>query len=168
MDMHAATAVPRILFVDDEPHVLDGIRDGLRRQRRQWQMTFALGGREALAAIESDGFDVVVCDVRMPGIDGITVLSELQRRQAAAVRIVLSGFAESRELARAAVVAHQFVAKPCEPDELQSTIESALELRDRGHAIGLDTDLAGVAYLPSPPKVYAKLGLLLSEEGAED
>ena len=60
----------RVLFVDDEPEVLDGLRDALRRYRRVWDMRFAGGGAEALALLEGEPADVIVTDVQMPGMDG--------------------------------------------------------------------------------------------------
>src|SRR5439155_24205237 len=71
----------RILFVDDEPNVLDGLRRMLRSMRAEWDITFAAGAREALDLIQGTGttstlnpvpstlnpaFDVVVSDMRMP------------------------------------------------------------------------------------------------------
>lgn len=57
----------RILFVDDEQHVLDGLKNILRRERKKWDMVFALGGKAALSELERGPFDVVVSDMRMPG-----------------------------------------------------------------------------------------------------
>ena len=68
----------RVLFVDDEPQILEGLRDMLWRKRGVWEMTFAVGGEEALAEIEKGSFDVVIADMRMPRIDGAGVLQEVR------------------------------------------------------------------------------------------
>ena len=60
----------RVLFVDDEPRILEGLRRMLRSQRHDWEMAFAPGGEAALAMLETLPFDVIVSDMRMPGIDG--------------------------------------------------------------------------------------------------
>lgn len=60
----------RILFVDDERNVLDGLRRMLRNMRKEWDMAFCQGGEEALDALGGEPFDVVVSDMRMPGMDG--------------------------------------------------------------------------------------------------
>src|ERR1700754_3960746 len=68
----------RILFVDDEPQLLEGLRDGLRSRRREWSMDFAVGGEAALEKLAEHAYDVVVSDMRMPGLDGLAVLARVQ------------------------------------------------------------------------------------------
>ncbi len=144
----------RVLFVDDEPHVLDGLRVALRAQRRRWTMAFALGGEAAVALVAREPFDVVVTDMRMPRVDGCQVLAATQAHLPGAARIVLSGFAEVEATLRALPVAHQFVAKPCEPAILVNVIDRACQL----HALVANSavrDLVGrVTTLPSPSKTY--------------
>ena len=153
----------RILFVDDEPHVLESLRDALRRRRREWEMTFALGGQAAVTELGATAFDLVVCDIRMPQIDGVAVLSEVQRRHPRTVRIILSGNAEMGDAARAASVAHRFLAKPCDVGELSSVIERSLALQEVGRRVELCGGATGVSHLPSPPRVYTELLEVLAD-----
>ena len=60
----------KILFVDDETNLLDGLQRMLRSMRKEWQMAFVPGAREALEILGNDSFDVIVTDMRMPGMDG--------------------------------------------------------------------------------------------------
>jgi DNA-binding NtrC family response regulator len=117
--------VKRILFVDDEAHVLDGLRDLLRRQRREWEMVFALGGDAALRELDAQPFHVVVSDMRIPGIDGAALLALVQERYPETVRIILSGQTEHEAALRAVPVAHQFLAKPCDREQLRRAIDRA-------------------------------------------
>ena len=60
----------QILFVDDEPKLLEALRRMLRRLRHEWDMEFVDGGQKALERLAETPFDVVVTDMRMPGMDG--------------------------------------------------------------------------------------------------
>ena len=113
----------RVLFVDDETQVLDSLRDALRPRRHEWEMSFAASGDDALDRLEREVYDVIVSDMRMHGMDGATLLGLVERSQPGAVRIVLSGSAERDVVARAAAVAHRFLAKPCDVDELARLVE---------------------------------------------
>lgn len=147
----------RILFVDDEPQVLDGLRSLMRKQRPVWDMHFALGGAAALEAFAAQPFDVVVSDMRMPEIDGTELLSAVRDRYPATARIVLSGHAERDAIARAMMVAHQFLAKPCEAGVLKQVIARVCGL----HALLRSDDLRRMAgavdKLPSVPALYTNL-----------
>jgi CheY-like chemotaxis protein len=60
----------RVLFVDDEPNILEGLRRMLRPLRQEWDMEFVNGGAEALEVLARAPVDVLVSDMRMPGMDG--------------------------------------------------------------------------------------------------
>ena len=66
----------RILFVDDEPNVLSGLRRMLYSLRNEWDMKFVSSGAEALQCLSEAPFDVLVTDVRMPEMNGIELLQE--------------------------------------------------------------------------------------------
>jgi putative nucleotidyltransferase with HDIG domain len=163
----AATSVPkRILFVDDDQALLDGLRDALRPHRRRWAMSFVISGEEALARLEADPHDVVISDLRMPGMDGASLLELVRDRCPAAVRIVLSGQAEMRVVARAAAAAHRLIAKPCDTQDLARVIERSCALQDIAARVDLDPRAMGVSALPSVPRVCAELTELLASGGA--
>ena len=112
----------RILFVDDEPQVLEGLRDLLWRQRRQLDLEFAAGAEAALAALAERPFHAVVADLRMPGMDGATLLERVQHDHPAVARIILSGEAEQGTMLRALSVADHFLGKPCDLSVLLAAI----------------------------------------------
>jgi HD-like signal output (HDOD) protein len=113
----------RILFVDDEVSVLEGLQNTLRKQRRIWDMVFAPGGQAALTEMAKAPFDVIVSDMRMPGMDGPALLQEVRNRYPGVARIVLSGQADREAVLRAIPVAHQFLTKPCDAEVLRAVIE---------------------------------------------
>src|SRR5579885_317791 len=138
----------RILFVDDEPNVLDGLQRMLRSQRKEWDMVFVGSGAEAIAALSQQVYDVIVTDVRMPEMDGSRLLEYVRQHFPRMVRIVLSGYFEREAALRAAGVAHQYLAKPCDPARLRETIDSLCRsnaiLAGAAAQIGRATCRAGV------------------------
>jgi len=147
----------RILFVDDEPKVLDGIKRMLRPMRREWEMTFAPGGQEALATLAERPFDIVVSDMRMPGMDGVQLLTEVMRRYPRIVRIALSGHSEREMVLRAVGPTHQYLAKPCDPQILKTAIARACALRDVLSNDALRQSISQMQSLPSLPELYVEM-----------
>lgn len=147
----------RILFVDDEQKILDGLRRMLRPQRRQWETTFVSSGQEALATLACAPFDVVVSDMRMPGMDGAQLLNEVRKQYPHIVRIVLSGQSDQETLLRSVRSTHQYLSKPCNPDALIATVTHACALRDLLGQDSLRKLVGGMQSLPSLPALYEEL-----------
>jgi len=145
----------RIIFVDDEPQLLDGLRSRLRRNRKRWEMVFASGGEEGLEQIRSAPFDVVVSDMRMPGMDGATLLEHVKRESPRTARIVLSGYAKMEAAYRALPVAHQFLSKPCEAEIIENVIERACRLQDLLHDESIQAAVGAIGELPCAPRIYS-------------
>jgi HD-like signal output (HDOD) protein len=155
----------RLLFVDDESHVLDGLQNLLRKHRREWDMVFALGGEAALAELERRPFDVVVSDMRMPGIDGAELLRRVQKLYPSVARIILSGHAEREVMVKALPVAHQFLSKPCQADVLRTVIERTCSLQAMLHDEPIRRIVGGIDTLPSAPSCYIELTKALTTTG---
>src|SRR5688572_10674608 len=147
-------AMKRILFADDESNVLQGLQRMLRPMRHEWDMTFAPGGREALSLLDSPPFDVVVSDMRMPEVSGAQLLAEVMRRHPRTVRIILSGQSDEENVFRAVGVAHQYLAKPCDPDTLKATVARACRLRDLLRNERLQQIISQMTNLPSAPSSF--------------
>jgi len=148
----------RVLFVDDEPNVLSGLRRVLHGMRSEWEMTFVGSGAEALEALEREPHHVVVSDMRMPGMDGAQLLNEVLRRHPQIVRIVLSGYSDKELVMRAVGATHQYLSKPCEPEVLKQAVTSALSLQELLHdEPSLMPLIARVEKLPSLPSLYTEV-----------
>ncbi len=157
----------RILFVDDEQHVLDGLRDSLRKQRRRWDMVFALGGAAGLEQMARGApFDVVVSDMRMPGMDGAEFLQRVKDRYPGAARIVLSGHADQELTMRALAVSQQYLSKPCNVAQLVDIIGRACELRTLLPDPALQELVGNLDKLPSVPASYWDLMRVLARPNA--
>jgi HD-like signal output (HDOD) protein len=147
----------RILFVDDEQAILDGLRDLLRKERRRWGMVFALGGKEALDELARQPFDVVVSDIRMPGMDGTQLLTKVKATYPSVARIVLTGHADRDAVLRALPVAHQFLAKPCDAGALRVAIERTQALHTLLASQEIRDIVGRLTSLPSVPQTYLAL-----------
>lgn len=118
---------PTILFVDDDPNILSAYT---RTLRRRFRMTTASGGEEALQIVQTQGpFAVVVSDMRMPGMDGIELLTHVRNFHPDTVRIMLTGNADMGTAIEAVNQGNifRFLTKPCESEDLATTLDAALK-----------------------------------------
>jgi len=144
----------RILFVDDEPMVLQGLERSLRSARGEWQMEFANGGPEALQMMENSCFDVVITDMRMPGMDGAQLLELVKGRFPRTLRMVLSGQSDRETILRSVGPTHQYLSKPCDVEELRQKLTRAFALRDLLENPRLKEVVGRIDTVPSLPSLY--------------
>ena len=156
----------RVLFVDDEPMVLEALRNAMRGKRKQWEMVFKGSAASALEELARAPVDVIVTDMRMPEVDGAEFLGRASQVCPGATRIILSGHMEQSALARAAITAHRYLTKPCENATLCRSIARAIELQALLRNEQLRACVGRIESLPSVPSVYRKLSEALLTDGA--
>lgn len=156
----------RVLFVDDEASILDGLRRNLRKALKGWELHFAEGGAAALEILEQHPIDVLVTDMRMPGMDGAELLKIAHERWPQTIRILLSGYSDSKAIMRSTLVAHQFLAKPCDSEQLKRTVQNAIALYESIGDSAVAQAVGEVEKLPPVPETYRKLTKLLASEDA--
>ena len=115
----------RILFVDDDPDILASLKRLFWRERERWDMVFALGGRAALAELMAGAFDIVISDMRMPGLSGAALLREVTDMYPGTLRVLLSGGADPDVLDEARPVVDHVLEKPCNREQIRAVIEAA-------------------------------------------
>ncbi len=123
----------RILFVDDEPNVLDGLRRMLRAERIRWDMHFAESADEALREVCETDVDAIVSDVDMPGMDGLTLLQKIRGtdRTRDIPVIILTGRNDSGLKRRALDLgASDLLNKPVDSQDLVARLRSAIRLKE--------------------------------------
>ncbi len=155
-----------VVFVDDEPALLDGLRRLLRAGRTERRMTFLTSAEAALELLATEPVDVIVTDMMMPGMDGASLLGEVQDRWPQTVRIVLSGYSSQSASLRSSSVAHQYLSKPCDADTLTSALRIACNLADRLSRPELRRLLGGIETLPSAPHAFLAINAALAEPDA--
>jgi len=156
----------RILFVDDNPLVLQGLRRLLHGMREQWELQFAESGNAALALMAQQTFDAVVTDMKMPGMNGADLLGEVLQRYPQTVRLVLSGHADQSLIYRCVGVAHQCLSKPCDPETLRRTIQRAIQLNLSLKRTSIRTLVISLDRLPTIPAIYSEMMEMLNQPEA--
>lgn len=153
-----------LLFVDDEPRVLQGLQRQLHGMRNEWKMNFIDGGAKALEFMSGNPVDVIVTDMMMPGIDGAQLLTEVMKHHPNTVRIVLSGHADRESILRLVGPAHQYLSKPCNAEELRGAIGRAFALRDILANEQLKQIATRTRTLPTLPTLHTQLTEELQRE----
>ncbi|NJN95125.1 MAG: response regulator [Anaerolineales bacterium] len=117
----------KILFVDDDANLLDAFR---RILRKKFDFEVALGPETALGLLESSGpFAVVVADMRMPHMDGVTLLTHVKAASPDTVRMILTGNADLQTAIQAVNegCVFRFLTKPCPTETLEAVLKTGLE-----------------------------------------
>ncbi|MGE4421712.1 MAG: response regulator [Pseudodesulfovibrio sp.] len=120
----------RLLFVDDETNVLAALRRMLRNKRDHWDMILVNSSQAALEVLEKASFDVIVSDIKMPGMDGAELLTRVKDAYPGTIRIALSGQVDLNEVIRSIRSVHQYISKPCTAEDLIARIEGALQSKE--------------------------------------
>lgn len=116
----------KVLVVDDERDFADGLSE--RLQLRELDADVAYGGEEALKALSEGGHDVMVLDLRMPGIDGMEVLRRVRETSPQTRVVILTGHGSEKDMEEARRLgAFEYMEKPVQIDRLNSTLHSAWE-----------------------------------------
>jgi putative nucleotidyltransferase with HDIG domain len=147
----------QILFVDDDAYILKGYQRSLESYVDNWDVYFCTSAIEAINLMNKQPIDALITDLRMPGMDGITLLEQVIMSRPSVIRLILSGNVEEPDSFRAASLAHQLVAKPCDIQKIHSIVEETCRLRDTLSDPKLVKLVTGIKSLPSVPTLYVRL-----------
>lgn len=153
----------RVLFVDDEMFLLQALQRMLRPMCLEWEMVFAQTGAAALEAFAVKPFDVVVTDMKMPGMDGATLLRAVARLNPNTVRIGISGQADPRQIPGCVDITHQFLTKPCAAADLVATVERTCNKEWASTNEALGSLFSKFRRLPSLPAIYNEVVRMLDD-----
>ncbi len=119
----------RIIFVDDDRNLLDGLKRSFRKKKEEWDVVFYDEPSGALLDFDNNSVDLIVTDYKMPGMDGLELLENIKNRFPETVRILLSGQSECEIFNRAKELNHMYIEKPCSNEDLLAAIEKGLRNR---------------------------------------
>ena len=118
--------IPRILVVDDEMIVCESCRRILEEEG--YEVEAALSGKEAFEKMKANPFDIVITDLKMPGIDGMEVLRTFRKEYPDSIIIMITGFSTVETAVEAMKLgAFDYIPKPFTPDEVSIVVKKAIE-----------------------------------------
>lgn len=126
---------PRILIVDEDEAVLDGLGRGLRSVAPEWRIDVARTGEEALAVLTSGIVDAVVSDLRSPAMGGVDLQRDILLRFPWMIHLKLTGIVDDEALVRATPWSERYLTKPCSPHDLRRELTQALLARENDRAL---------------------------------
>ena len=151
------TPKKRILFVDDEAPVLNLLQTLFRHANPECESSFADRGAKALALLQTQSYDVIISDMRMPEMTGAELLEQVRDRYPRTIRVVLSGYADQPMSVRSLASAHQHLAKPFTLTGLQNTLGRIFEATRHVPDPDLQSALGALHVLPSTLPTHARV-----------
>ena len=118
----------RCLFVDDEPALLRGLSRVVKLRRPHWEIHCANSGHAALELLISRRFDILVTDLQMPTMNGVTLLKIVKARHPGTVRLVHSSHIGTVGRSQVEALAHRMLSKPAGPDEFIALLDWGVDL----------------------------------------
>ena len=154
----------KILLVDDEEQVLKGVSRLIECEEDEWEVETAQSGEMALDILSQDEFDVVVSDMQMPSMDGAELLGKIEEHYPSILRVVLSGQAAREAVLRAVKPMHQYLSKPCNPDQLFEVINRARIFQETIKTTEVLNAIGQANCLPTFPEIVNDINRELESE----
>jgi putative nucleotidyltransferase with HDIG domain len=155
----------KILFVDEEPHMLKALQRSFRKYRDEWEVKFVESALGALEILCSESFDILITETRFKGMGGLELLENVRDQFPKIARIILSGYTDRDVILKSTGIAHQYLSKPCDDEDIRTAITKALMIRDLLKNDSLKSVVSKIDSLPSLPSLYMEI---INELKSED
>lgn len=149
------------LFVDDDPEMRELYRGFGRLLEKHYEVTIAGSGQEGLRLLGGRKYDVIVTDLTMPEMDGLTFLGHAAAAQPDCARIIISGHADRMKIGRCLFIGHRYFDKPCDLTGLAELLIRLTSFRKMICDPKIRRIIGGVGALPGPPETYLKVERIL-------
>ncbi|MGC3990798.1 MAG: response regulator [Chthoniobacteraceae bacterium] len=146
--------------MDDEPAILSFSRLVFESEGT-WDVSTAGSGEEAFSVLQHQPVDVILSDMRMPGMSGAELLRNAMELYPKASRIIMSGYSDAANIAKALGATHQFVAKPFQVKDLIATINRICALDELLLNDEVKSVIARMRTVPSLPSLYYRIRSVL-------
>jgi len=147
----------RIIFVDSDRAVLDGLEQILSPLKEEWEMEFVSDPNEVLNKMSENPYDAIVTEIRLEGMNGLDLLEQVWKQYPSTIRLVLSDESDLDTAVKTAAAAHQYLNKPSDSIALRSTLQRALALSSLLNNESLQKLASRLDSLPSLPPVYMQV-----------
>lgn len=154
----------KILFVDDEQQILRALKRVFYRSG--YETYYVDSGSGALDIIAEKEIDMIITDIRMPGMDGYTLLEEVKKQQPLTIRIALSGYTDKLKIYKALEdnLIKLYLFKPWDNHELKEMVKRLFELKDTLNNEELLDMMNNIDKLPTIAKLYEEINTLIQIE----
>ncbi len=155
----------KILFVDSEIYVLNGIKRILHKNQNVWKMFFVDNINQANEIMSVHDIDVVVSEFKMTTKDNEPFLKEVKSKYPLAIRIVYSDAIDKEKLYDSLFWAHYFLQKPFKPEELKERINSGIRIQSNiSENIAFQNLVSGITKLPSLPEIFFEINDIIKKD----
>jgi len=153
-----------ILLVDDEKQILNSLKRMLAP--RGYRVFLAENGQEALSILSKEEINLLITDVRMPGMNGFELLKAVKEKYPSIIRIVLSGYADESMVIQIQQnsLAKRYLLKPWKNEELIQSVEQVFMVEKVLRRKNIMELLNRIEFLPSPGNVYHQFSLLVEQD----
>jgi len=153
-----------LLFVDYDKAVLNEIKGMLKKTGRDWDLSFATSGDEAILIADEKHINLLVTCVQMPGMSGYDLIDRMKQKFPEIICFILSDFGDQGTILKTIAPTVQILTKPCAPQLLISSLVNALEsdaFLDKSKIVSV---IGNIETLPTLPELYMKIKIILESE----
>ncbi len=155
---------PKVMFVDDEKNIIDGMKRMLYPMRKEWDMIFTTSGIKALEFMKTNHVDVIISDMRMPEMDGSELLTIIKEKYPSTARYILSGYSDKDMILKTIDSADQFLSKPCNSNMIKRVIKKVLNKKNSTNKRKVIEYMSQIETMPTLPKVHRRLTRTLQSD----
>lgn len=158
----------RILFVDEDQDVLEGLERVLFKMRKEWEMDSVSSGEAALEKLEKQSYSAIVSELALSGITGIELMQIVRTNHPGVARIIVSAHADEKEIETALETAHQCLVKPVDAGLLKNTLLRVIGLMKEINDRNILNMVNQIHVLPSYPRLHVELQRAISKGSVKE
>lgn len=117
-------AIKFIVFIDDEPNLLNSLKRSLRKYSEKWTISYLESAQAGLDFLEKDPCELLFTDYKMPNMDGLELIRIVREKYPEVKIVLMSGQSEAEVYERSKEIVDLYLSKPCSTEDIVKAIES--------------------------------------------